>query len=48
VTTCLTLVVFTTIFFGATVGSMQAFLFPKGQIVDDVDSHASDAEEEIS
>lgn len=30
VTTCLTLVVFTTVFFGATVGSMQAFLFPKG------------------
>jgi len=29
VTTCLTLVVFTTIFFGATVGSMQAYLFPK-------------------
>ena len=34
VTTCLTLVVFTTIFFGATVGSMQAYLFPKK--VDDV------------
>ena len=30
VTTCLTLVVFTTVFFGATVGSMQAYLFPKG------------------
>lgn len=29
VTTCLSLVVFTTVFFGATVGSMQAFLFPK-------------------
>jgi len=28
VTTCLSLVVFTTVFFGATVGSMQAFLFP--------------------
>jgi len=29
VTTCLTLVVFTTVFFGATVGPMQSFLFPK-------------------
>ena len=42
VTTCLTLVVFTTIFFGATVGSMQAFLFPKNEIIDDVDSHESE------
>ena len=33
VTTCLTLVVFTTVFFGATVGSMQAFLFPKEEKV---------------
>ena len=42
VTTCLTLVVFTTVFFGATVGSVQACLFPKDQIVDDVDSHESE------
>jgi len=42
VTTCLTLVVFTTIFFGATVGSMQAYLFPKDAIVEDVDSHNSE------
>ena len=33
VTTCLTLVVFTTIFFGATVGSMQSLLFPKDNMV---------------
>ena len=42
VTTCLTLVVFTTVFFGATVGSMQAFLFPKEHLQEDVDSHASE------
>ena len=41
VTTCLTLVVFTTVVFGATVGSMQAFLFPKDQIVSDVVSQTS-------
>lgn len=38
VTTCLTLVVFTTVVFGATVGSMQAYLFPKDALVSDVDS----------
>lgn len=43
VTTCLTLVVFTTVFFGATVGSMQAYLFPKEAIVDDVESFQSAA-----
>lgn len=41
VTTCLSLVVFTTVFFGATVGSMQAYLFPKEAIKEDVDSFES-------
>lgn len=41
VTTCLTLVVFTTIFFGFTVGIVQAYLFPKVDVVHEDQSDAS-------
>lgn len=51
VTTCLTLVVFTTVFFGATVGSMQAWLFPKESLaeeqVDDTHSEQSEHDEAL-
>jgi len=48
VTTCLSLVVFTTIFFGATVGSMQALLFPKADRTEDADASHSSVESEHS
>jgi NhaP-type Na+/H+ or K+/H+ antiporter len=47
VTTCLTLVVFTTIFFGFTVGIVQAYLFPKVDVVDEDMSEASIHEEAL-
>ncbi len=45
VTTCLTLVVFTTVVFGATVGSMQSYLFPKDAISVESLSEASEHSE---